>query len=281
MIAIVTDSAASLPDSLVAAHDVEIVPLQVVVGTTPYDEGSGITAEEIVEALGGRTPVSTSRPSPERMGEVYAALAERGADAIVSVHLSADLSGTYESALLAAQDSPVPVHPVDSRQVGMGIGFAVLAAARAREAGAAAAEIADAAREHAARTDSRFYVNTLDFLRRGGRMGATAALVGSALAVKPLLAVADGRIVSRERVRTAGRALTRLEEHGLEAADGHSVEVAVQHLSTPERAEALAERLTERLEGRLVGEIVVGEISAALGVHVGPGMVALTVVARD
>lgn len=280
MIAIVTDSAASLPGALVAADDIEVVPLQVIVGTTPYDEGSGITVEEIVEAMRSRTPVSTSRPSPERMGEVYAELARRGADAIVSVHLSAELSGTYESSLLAAADAPVPVHPVDSRQVGMGIGFAVLAAARARADGASAAQVADAARSHAALADSRFYVNTLEFLRRGGRMGATAALVGSALAVKPLLAIQDGRIVGRERVRTAGRALARLEEQAVEIVGERRVEVAVQHLANEERAEELAGRLGERLGDQVVGEVVVGEISAALGAHVGPGMVALTVVPR-
>ncbi|HEX2894374.1 MAG TPA: DegV family protein [Marmoricola sp.] len=282
-VALVTDSTASLPAELAAARDITVVPLQVVIGATSYDDGveGGATPEMLAEALRAWTPVSTSRPNPEEMLEVYERLAKDGATEIVSVHLSGELSGTFESAQLAARRAPVPVHAVDSRQVGMGTGFAVLAAADARDAGAGASAVASAARKRASTATSLFYVDTLEYLRRGGRMGATSALIGSALAVKPILRIEDGRVAPFERVRTAGKALHRLEELAVEAAGSAPVDVAVAHLASPERAAALAERLTERLAAGLDARTVhLGEVGAVLGAHVGPGMVAVCVARR-
>lgn len=282
-VALVTDSTASLPPELARQHDVAVVPLQVVIGARSYDEGTedGVTPELLAEALRAWTPVSTSRPNPEVFLEAYERLAAAGATAIVSVHLSAELSGTCESAQVAAARAAVPVLVVDSRQVGISTGFAVLAAADARDDGADARGVADAARRQAESTTSLFYVDTLEYLRRGGRMGATAALVGSALAVKPILAVEDGRVGPRERVRTAAKALARLEELAVEAAGDGPVRVAVAHLANPVRAEQLAEHLGERLAGQLESRgVLVGEIGAVLGAHVGPGMVAVSVAQR-
>lgn len=281
-VALVTDSTSSLPAEVAATRGIRVVPLQVVIGATSYDEGAdGATPEMIAEALRSWTPVSTSRPNPEQMLDVYDGLVTEGATEIVSIHLSADLSGTFESAQLAAKRASVPVHAVDTRQVGMGSGFAVLAAADARDAGLDAEKIASAARERAGGTTSLFYVDTLEYLRRGGRMGAAAALLGSALAVKPILRVDHGRIGPFERVRTSGRALSRLEELAVEAAGDEPVEVAVAHLASGDRAAALAERLTARLGDGLEGrEVHVGEIGAVLGAHVGPGMVAVCVARR-
>jgi DegV family protein with EDD domain len=286
-VALVTDSTASLPAALVQRHDVTVVPLQVVIGASSYDEAvpgveGGVGPDRLADALRQWTPVSTSRPNPEVMLEAYERLAAAGARAIVSIHLSGELSGTFESAQLAAARASVPVHPVDSRQVGIGTGFAVLAAAAARDEGRSAHEVAEAARRQSAGTTSLFYVDTLEYLRRGGRVGAAAAFVGSALAVKPILAVDGGRIGPRERVRTASKALARLEELAVEAAGEGPVSVAVAHLTSPERAEQLAAHLTERLAGQLDGrEVLVGEIGAVLGAHVGPGMVAAAVARHD
>lgn len=283
-VAVVTDSTASVPAGVAAERDITVVPLQVVIGATSYDEGveGGATPEMLAEALQQWTPVSTSRPNPEAMLGVYEAVASAGAAEIVSVHLSAELSGTFESAQLAAARAPVPVHAVDSRQVGIGTGFSVLAAADARDAGCAAEEVASAAVKRAEATTSLFYVDTLEYLRRGGRVGAAAALVGSALAVKPILKVGDGRVGPFEKVRTATRALARLADLAVEAAGESPVDVAVAHLASPDRAEQLADVLAERLAGALEGrQILVGEVGAVLGAHVGPGMVAVSVARRD
>ena len=279
-VALVTDSTATLPVVTAEGRGITVMPLQVVIGTTPYDEGvrGGITSHVLAEALRRRTPVSTSRPNPEAMLDCFEKLAADGAEAIVSVHISAELSGTVESARLAAGRASVPVHVVDSRQVGMGTGYAVLAAADALAAGADAETAAAAARTRAASTTSLFYVDTLEHLRRGGRVGAAAALIGSALAVKPILKLVDGRIGSFEKVRTAGKALQRLEELAVEAAGEGPVDVAVAHLASPERAAHLSERLATRLAAGLGDEeVALGEIGAVLGAHVGPGMVAVAV----
>lgn len=283
-VAIVTDSTASLPAAVAARRGVAVVPLQVVIGATSYDEGveGGVTPQMLAEALEEWAPVSTSRPNPAEMLAVYERLADEGATEIVSVHLSGELSGTFESAQLAAREARVPVRAVDSRQVSIGTGFAVLAAADARDAGGDGEAVAAAALSRAEATTSLFYVDTLEYLRRGGRVGVAAALVGSALAVKPILRVHEGRVGSLERVRTAGKALARLEELAVEAAGDHAVDVAVSHLASPDRADQLAAHLRERLAPGLQDrDVLVGEIGAVLGAHSGPGMVAVCVAHRD
>ncbi|KHL12076.1 DegV family protein with EDD domain [Mumia flava] len=274
--AIVTDSTASLPADLVRRYDLTVVPLEVVVGDRVFVEGEDITADEVAQALRSGATVSTSRPSPEALARCYETLAAQGAEAIVSVHLSSAVSATFESAQIAAQDAPVPVLCVDTLEVGMASGYAAVAAARAREAGASAEDAAKAATECAERATTLFYVATLEHLRRGGRIGAASALVGSALAVKPLLSVREGQVRPVEKVRTASRAIARLEELALQAAtlQADGVAVAVQHLDAPEAAQALADRLAEQLG---LDSVPVVEVSAVVGAHVGPGLLAVTV----
>jgi DegV family protein with EDD domain len=280
---IVTDSTASLPAEVTQARGILVVPLQVVIGATSYDEGAdGATPALVADALREFRPVSTSRPAPEALRAVYEQAAAAGATAIVSVHLSGEMSGTFESAQLAARDASVPVHPVDTRQVGIAAGFAALTAADCLDAGGSAEEAAAAARTRADATTSLFYVDTLEYLRRGGRIGAAAALLGGALAVKPLLTIDEGRVATLEKVRTANRALSRLEELAVAAAGDRPVDVGVAHLAADVRAGQLAERLTARLAAGLERrEIHCGEVGAVLGAHVGPGMLAVCVAPRD
>lgn len=273
-VALVSDSTSVDPERA-AALRVTVVPLQVVIGTTSYDEGTDVSPERVAAALRDRLPVSTSRPAPERLARIYRRAARDGAEAVLSIHLSSEVSGTFESALLAARDVDIQVVVVDSRQLGMATGFAVAAAAAALDAGASVAEAAEVARARAAATQAFFYVDTLEYLRRGGRVGAAAALVGSALGVKPLLRVEDGRIVQYDRVRTSGRALARLEEIAVAAAGADPADVAVSHLANPGRATALADRLRARLPA--LGELVVTEVGAVLGAHAGPGMLAVVI----
>jgi DegV family protein with EDD domain len=278
-IVVVTDSTASLPPKVVAERGIVVVPLQVVIGADVLDEGAeGATPELVAEALREFRPVSTSRPSPSVMLEVYERAAREGATGVVSIHLSGDMSGTFESAQLAAREASIPVTAVDTRQVGIATGYAVLAAADALDAGGSAEVAAQAARTRADASSSLFYVDTLEYLRRGGRIGAAAALFGGALAVKPLLTIEDGVVATREKVRTAARALSRLEELAVLAADDQQVDVCVAHLASPDRADQLTERLTERLADNLSGrEVWCGELGAVLGAHVGPGMLAVCV----
>ena len=280
---IVTDSTAMLPPEVAAERGIVVVPLQVVIGATVYDEGTpgGATPDLVAGALKEWTPVSTSRPAPAALQAAYEQAARDGATAVLSLHLSGEMSGTFESAQLAARDSPIPVTVVDSRQVGVATGFAALTAADALDAGGSVEEAAAAARKRAESSRSRFYVDTLEYLRRGGRIGAAAALFGGALSVKPLLQIADGRVATLEKVRTSAKALSRLEELAVQAADGQQIDLCVAHLASPDRAAQLTERLGQRLAENLSDrEIWSGELGAVLGAHVGPGMLAVCVSPR-
>jgi DegV family protein with EDD domain len=281
-IAVVTDSTASLPPEVADKRGIVVVPLQVVIGAQAYDEGSeDATPERVAAALREYVPVSTSRPAPAVMLDAYERAALGGAKQIVSVHISGEMSGTFESAQLAARDAPVRVVCVDSRQVGVATGYAALAAADAVGRDASVEEVAEAARRQAEACASLFYVDTLEYLRRGGRIGAAAALFGHALAVKPLLQIENGKVAPLEKVRTSAKALARLEELAVQAADGRPAEVCVAHLANPERAGQLADRLGDRLADSLGGrDVWCAELGAVLGAHVGPGMIAVCVAPR-
>lgn len=276
--ALVTDSTAYLSADLIEAHGIGVVPLHVVVGGDERREGVDIEPGEVAEALRAFRPVSTSRPAPQAFLDVYRDLAGKGADSIVSVHISADMSSTLGSAQLAAQHSPIPVTVIDSRSMGMAMGYAVLAGAALAARGALAEEVAAAVQARCTRTTVVFYVDTLEHLRRGGRIGRANALVGSALAIKPILGLENGSIVPLERVRTSSRAIARLEELAVEAAGSQAVDVAVHHLDSAERAEKLAERLQSRIDG--IEEFMIVELGAVVGAHVGPGTLAIAVSAR-
>jgi DegV family protein with EDD domain len=276
-VAVVTDSTAYLPAAVVESLGVLVVPLQVVIGGTASEEGA-TTPADAARGLRDWRPVTTSRPAPERFSEVYATAAREGAVGIVSIHLTAEMSGTLEAARLAAETSPVPVEVIDSRSIGMGLGFPVLAAAECAAGGAGLEAVAAAAVRRAKATRSLFYVDTLEHLRRGGRIGAAATLLGSALMVKPLLHITEGRIAPLEKVRTTSRALARLEELAVDLAGDREVDLAVQHVAAEARATALAERLRDRIAH--LHDLYVGEAGPVVGAHAGPGMLGVVVSRR-
>ena len=280
-VALVTDSTAYLPVDLVEHQGIRVVPLHVILGGRQFSEGIDVTTAQVAAALRKFTPVSTSRPSPQAFLEAYEAAAAEGADAVVSVHISSDMSGTVESAALGASQSPIPVEVVDSRSMGMAMGYAVLSAALAASRGLDAKAVAAVAQSRADAATVIFYVDTLEYLRRGGRIGVASALLGSALAIKPLLALSDGHIAAIEKVRTSLRALSRLEELALQAAEaaGESgVDIAVHHLDSQTRATDLVERLRARVASRTT--VVLVELGAVVGAHVGPGTIAVAVSPR-
>ena len=276
-VAVVTDSTAYLPPELVHAHRLTVVPLTVVFNGAEGLEGVEVFPADATRELSGRrVSVSTSRPAPEQFAEVYRALLAEGADGIVSVHLSAELSGTVEAARLAAAEVGDRVEVVDSRSTGMGLGFPVLAAAAVAERGADLSAVRDAALGTVGRTTVFFYVDTLEFLRRGGRINAAEALLGTALSVKPIMHMPDGEIVLKDKVRTASRGVARLVDLAVEAAGDAEVDLAVHHLAAPQRAEQLVEALTARLGDRL-HDTYVTEAGAVIAAHAGPGLACVVV----
>ncbi|WEV78599.1 DegV family protein [Janibacter cremeus] len=280
-IAVVTDSTASLTEDLRSRHGITVVPLHVVVNGVDRAEGEGADTGWVVEALRAKADINTSRPTPAAFLQAYQQVAKGGADAIISVHLSGHLSGTADSARSAAPESPVPVHVVDSQLIGMALGFAAIGAARDAQAGYDVDDVLERLERRCAASSIRLVVHSLERLRRGGRIGGAAALLGSALAMKPLLHVVDGEVQPLERVRTAGKAIARLQaltEADCDAlpdwADG--ADVAVHHIDAGDRAELLAANLGQHVDG----DVDLANLSAVVAAHVGLGTVGVAVSPR-
>ena len=276
-VAVVTDSTAYLPRGWAADLGIAIVPVQVLVSGRPLDETDDDQARQVTDALTALEPVTTSRPSPERFLQAFRAAQAAGAREIVVATLSSSMSATYESALLASRESAIPVTVIDSGTIAMGLGFAVARGAEAAREGATAHEVARVISASANAASVYFYVDTLEYLRRGGRVSSAKAAMGQALQVKPLLHVEHGRVEPLEKLRTSGKALARLGELAITAADGQECDIAVQQLGAPERATALAQQLRSALPSCSVIECPVGGV---VGAHVGPGMVAVVVSPR-
>lgn len=272
---VITDSTAYLPNALVRSLDITVVPVQVIVAGTPFDETEDAQAQRVSDALRAWQPVTTSRPSPERFAQALQYEADERAEGVVIATLSAAMSATYESALIAAKEATIPVRVVDSRTIAMALGFAVMSGARCAEEGGSIDDVAEVIGTVAANSHIYFYVDTMEYLRRGGRVSATRAAVGQALQVKPILTVRDGSVVMHEKVRTAGKALGRLQALALQAAeDIGAVRFAVQHLGAAERASHLALALRDAHPD---AEIIECPVGGVVGAHVGPGMVAVVV----
>jgi DegV family protein with EDD domain len=277
-VVLVTDSTAYLSPRVADELGITVVPLTVVMDGKPFAEGVEIGGDEVAKALRGDLTVTTSRPSPAAFIEVYQRLRDEGATAIVSVHLSGDISGTVDAARLAAAEvasSGLTVDVVDSRSLGMGMGFGVITAARLVAAGSTPRQAAEAALRRSLNSSIFMYVDTLEYLRRGGRIGAAQAWLGSALTIKPLLNLVDGRLEPLDRVRTTERAIVRLVEVAAAEAGTGLVDVAVHHLAAVDRAADVAQRLREQISA--LNELSVSEVGAVIGAHVGPGSVGVVI----
>jgi len=304
-VAIVTDSTASLPEGAAERWGIGVVPLDVVVDGERHVEGVDLTSDELLSVLSAGSTVSTSQPPPAAFAAAYERAAASGAREIVSIHLSGELSGTVRAARLAAESSPVPVHVVDSRTVAMSLGFAVLDAARfsvgpavppATAAGPVAAaracwrtrgrsepqlpsgvEIAERGRAVAGASRVWFLVDSLDHLRRGGRLSMPAAAIGIVLGLRPILTLHEGGIEVVEKVRTRRAARERLVALAVaDVAQRRLARVAVHHLGQPGVATELADEVGAAA-GELLVETAVCESSAVLAAHAGPGLLAIVV----
>jgi fatty acid kinase fatty acid binding subunit len=272
-VAIVSDTTAYLPAELVAGNDIHLVSLYVNWDERSERELDMADFNDFYDRLrtADRLP-TTSQPSIGDFLDVYEALVERGLD-VVSIHISGSISGTVEAARqakerLAERGTGDRVTVVDSERACGGLGLLVLAGARAANAGASVEEVIG--RIETARTNLKmwFAVDTLEYLRRGGRIGAASAWLGSALKIKPILTL-DKEITPIERVRTGTKALRRLVEYAEQRhADGADAWV-VQHIQAPEEAARLVEE-AEAIMGR--PPAFTSEIGPVIGAHVGPGL---------
>jgi DegV family protein with EDD domain len=268
-VAIVTDSTADLPPQLAASRSITVVPLTLNFEGKPLLDGVDIRPDEFYRRLPSATlHPTTSQPSPGRFAEVYSSLLANH-DAVVSIHISQKLSGTFESASqAAAMTDPGRVRVVDSENVSMSLGLLALAASALAAGGADAETVEAKMLDMRAHAQTYFSVATLEFLRRGGRIGRASALLGSVLQVKPVLCIRDGVVTPLERVRTFDRALNRIVELARAVDRGHGVCVIVGHAD----AEADAERIGREL-GPIADTLMIQPLGPVVGAHAGPGVV--------
>jgi len=271
-VVVVTDSSARLPAEAITEWGIRVVPLHVLVDGRDLRDGCDDAPADLYQ----RPQVSTAGASPAELAAVYrAALADSGGDGVVAVHISTALSSTLGAAEHAAQEFGGAVRVVDSRSAGMGTGFVALAAARAARNGADLECVAAQVREAVPRVHAYIVVQRLENLRRSGRIGAAASWLGTALALKPLLRMADGQLVLAQRVRTTSKAIAAMVEQTLQVVGERRAALAVHHVDNPDGAADVAATLASALPA--CGPIVVTELGPVLGVHLGPGAVGVVV----
>lgn len=269
-IKVVTDSASDLAGDLVAAHSITVVPLDVRLGARSAREMADVAPEQFWQLATTETALAeTSAPSPGAFLEAFRKAAADGSSAVVCVTISSRLSATFEAAQAAAGEAAaeIPVTVVDSRFATMGEGFAVLAAAETAEAGGGLGEVLDAVHQAIARISVYGTLDTLDSLRRGGRIGTAQALIGSLLSIKPVIEVRDGVVEGESRQRTRARSLAYLVDKVREA--GPLRQIAVVHAAAPD-IDAFVEAV-DAVPHEL--PTLVGHIGPVIGAHTGPGTI--------
>jgi DegV family protein with EDD domain len=277
-IRIVTDSSCDLPDAVAAEHGIRIVPLTIRFGDEEFlDREELSTSEFWRRCASSATLPETAAPAPGQFEAVYRELHNEGASGIVVVSLSSALSATMQSAELAARAvaDVIPVRVVDSRSVSLGVGTIAIACARKAAAGGTLEQVADLARDLASRTKVWGALDTLENIKKGGRIGGAKAMLATALAIKPIIEVVDGKVEEGGKQRTRSKALKFLVDKVAEY-DGQIDSVAVLHADCPD-----VEQFVEMLRPHYDGEIVIGDIGPVVGTHAGRGTIGVGFITRD
>lgn len=273
-VAVVTDSTACIPPELAARMGIRVVQQQLRIGDE-FDDEARVPGDRIVTALRGKEDVATAAPEPGAFFWAYQDAIAHGATAIVSLHISSRMSRTVAAAKEAAGATRVPVHVLDSGTLGMSLGFAALSAARLARSGADIGQVMAIAGVRIARSTELLHVESLEWLRRGGRIGAAAHLIGSAFAIKPMLTVRHGEVTPLERTLGAERALRRMVDKAVQLADGKPVDIAVEYIGQDKRVPKIMEALRERVT--TVRQLMPVSVTSIITAHVGPGAMGITV----
>jgi DegV family protein with EDD domain len=275
-VAIVTDSASDLPPDLAAQSGIRVVPLIVSFGADSYQAGVTMTTDQFWERmLAPDAPFpTTAAASPGEFGAVFQAAFDDGADGVVCVTVSGDLSGTLKSAQIAAAGMPDrDIHVVDSRTASMGHGMLAQIGAELASGGASAPEIAAALEERKKLVDLYVVLDTLEYLKRGGRISGARAAVGTMLSIKPIITVIDGVVENADRIRTR----TKARERVLELLTQKPLERATVLHTTHAEVEEFRDRFQER-SGLDASRIQVTTVGPSVGPHLGPGGVGAVII---
>ena len=271
---IVTDSVADLPAQVAKELGITVIPLNVRFGTELYRDGIDITTEEFYERLKrDKTLPVTSVPSPAAFAEAYDKLAEE-TDEILAIIVSSKLSGTYDvaSQSIGLMERKCRVEVIDSQWAVMAQGFIVMKAAQAAKAGASLDEVIEVTRKNIPRVDMYAVFDTLEYLRRGGRIGRAQALLGSILKVNPIITLRDGVVEPAGRTRSRAKAIDYLYNYA--TSYSYIEEMAVEDAACPDEAEALAERLGAKFPKE---RIYRSRTTPVIGTHTGPGLLLVAI----
>ncbi len=274
---IVTDSTADIPAEVADALGIAVVPLTVFFGEEAFLDGIDLDNAGFYRKLQSSKDLPrTSQPAPASFQAAYTRLVDEGADAILSVHLSSKLSGTYQSACTARDSLPesvrhIPVEVIDSKSISVGMSRAIMQAAEEARRGLGLEEIKAHALDQLARTHILAVLDTLEYVKRGGRIGGARAMLGNMLSVKPLIALKDGEVVPVEQPRTRNKAYTRIAQ--LLAEKGK-----IEHVSIAEASEDVGQQLAEVIKTVYKGDLPIYRLGAVLGTHTGPGTAAIAYV---
>jgi DegV family protein with EDD domain len=277
-VAIVTDSTAGFPETAIEGLPIHSVPLQVIWGDSSYQDGIDIQPFEFYQKMETAAVMpSTSQPSPATFKNVYSQLFDQGYE-ILSVHISSELSGTLSSAHQAREMLPeAKIVIVDSGATTLAMGIPTLITAQAAKDGASLSECKQIVVQTQAQTGIYFAVSTLEFLRRGGRIGGGAAFLGTMLDLKPILTLDEKRIAPVERVRSMNKAINHLINLVEQKIAGHSkVHIGVVHANAPDVAQKLMVRIQDHFQFDDNSLSLIGELSPVIGTHTGPGTIALS-----
>ncbi|MBE8519866.1 DegV family protein [Amycolatopsis sp. H6(2020)] len=273
-IAVITDSSSCLPDLVASRWAIGVVQIQLSLGSH-YDDENRFDRGEVIDAMRAGQVITTAPPDPGAFFWTYQEAATAGATAIVSIHISGSMSDTVRAAREAAQQVRIPVHVLDSRTTGMSLGFAAVSAARAAAAGADADRVIEAAERRCATSTEFIYVDTLEYLRRGGRIGAAQAMLGSAFSIKPLLTVKDGEVAPLARVPGTRRALAKMVDLAVKKSGGFRADIAVTRFGASDHELEIGRQIERRVPA--MAESMVVEASTVIGAHLGPGALGITV----
>lgn len=274
---IVTDSTCDLPAELVNEHGISVIPMYINFGEQGYQDGIEISRQEFYQRLPDSDPFpTTAAPGVDRFKEVYNRLAEEGADEILSIHVSASLSAVMDVAKTAAQEfQEIPVTVYDSNQLSLGTGYQVLAAAQVADQGLGIQDLLPILDDQSSRTHVIAALDTLEYLKRGGRMNAFMANLGSLLQVKPILTMHAGT-PGAERVRTKERSINRLIEMVEEF--GPIQKVALVHTNAESEAAILWQKASHLFPDQEIPLSI--DVTPVLGAHLGPGAVGFTCITQ-
>ncbi|OXM63731.1 DegV family protein [Amycolatopsis vastitatis] len=273
-IAVVTDSSSCLPGPVAARWAIGVVQIQLNLGSH-FDDENRFDRGEVIDAMRAGQVITTAPPDPGAFFWTYQEAVAAGATAIVSVHISGRMSDTVRAAREAAQQVRIPVHILDSRTTGMSLGFAAVSAARAAAAGADAGRVIEAAERRCTTSTEFIYVDTLEYLRRGGRIGAAQAMLGSAFSIKPLLTVKDGEVAPLARVPGTRRALAKMVDLAVKKSGGFRADIAVTRFGASDHDLEIGRQIERRVPAMV--ESMVVEASTVIGAHLGPGSLGITV----